>query len=275
MARIRSAKPEFWTKQKLVRDLPDRDLRFTFKGIWEVCCDDDGRFDADPRGIKSELWRYDDDITVRKIEKWLKVIAGSGRIVLYEVDGIRYGYVRNFLKHQKISHPTPSKLPPPPPELLRNDSGATPEPLRPDLDRRGEDGIRRGGGARARARAAAAAELPRVVEALPADGEFDPLADLLVSAPSPRSWLRAIDEVLFPDPEAGAAPLRTPAEVRQALTDWVANGARPNLRLFRGYLRGSRAPPGTQPGAYDRRSSAAPRGSATEVFSRLEGVLGD
>lgn len=142
MARIRSAKPEWWTDPKMVA-LP-RVIRWTFKGLWEVCADDEGRFLADPRVIKGQLWPMDDDISARQIDKHLTALAESGRISLYVADGVRYGVVVNFLKHQKISHPTASRLPAPPlvgvlkssgssPEPYRNGSGKTPERLRPDL----------------------------------------------------------------------------------------------------------------------------------------------
>lgn len=138
MARIRSAKPEWWSKEKWAA-VP-RDVRFTYKGIWEVMTDDDGRFQADARLIKAQVWPLDDDITAKKIEKWLPQLAAitvtergghrSPAIVLYEVDGIRYGYLPGFVKHQKISHPTPSKLPDPEGETLAprtNGSGNAPE----------------------------------------------------------------------------------------------------------------------------------------------------
>jgi len=122
MARIRSAKPSWWTDPKMVA-LP-REIRWTFKGLWEVCADDSGRFLADARVIKGQLWPMDDDITVKKVEKYLTSLAERGRIALYVVDDVRYGVVVNFLKHQKISHPTPSILPEPP----LSSSGTPPEP---------------------------------------------------------------------------------------------------------------------------------------------------
>jgi hypothetical protein len=104
--------------------------------------DDEGRFQADARLIKGDVWPLDDDISMKKIEKWLQLLTGVtvtvGRkrlpaIILYVVDGVRYGFMPGFVKHQKISHPTPSKLPAPPDSLLK-DSGKAPEPLRPDVD---------------------------------------------------------------------------------------------------------------------------------------------
>jgi hypothetical protein len=162
MARIRSAKPEWWTDPRMVA--LKRVIRWTFKGLWEVCADDEGRFLADPRVIKGQLWPMDDDLTPRQIETHLAALATAGRISLYVADGVRYGVVVNFLKHQKISHPTPSRLPSPPlgglasgagnpPEAYRNGSGEIPERLRPersgaerdvdldvDLERSGSEG---------------------------------------------------------------------------------------------------------------------------------------
>lgn len=146
MARIRSAKPDFWT-DPLISSLP-RLVRWTFKGLWEVCADDEGRFLADARVIKGQLWPLDDDISAKKIESFLATLADKQRILLYVVSGVRYGVVVHFLKHQKISHPTKSKLPDPPdnpndgggngsrvsPEGPRSDSGAPPERFRPDRD---------------------------------------------------------------------------------------------------------------------------------------------
>ena len=126
-----------------------------------MMCDDEGRFLADPRQVKADVWPLDDDITPKKLEKWLPQLATvtvthddgvrSPAVVFYEVDGIQYGFLPGFVKHQKISHPTASKLPKPPsidkpptpptsadnPEPLQNDSGAPPENLRPDEDRIG------------------------------------------------------------------------------------------------------------------------------------------
>jgi hypothetical protein len=159
MGRIRTSKPEWWKSAKWCR--LSRDVRSTYKGIWEVMCDDEGRFLADPRQVKADVWPLDDDITPKKLAAWLPKLADvmvttpdgvkSPAVIFYEVDGVRYGFLPGFVKHQKISHPTPSKLPKPPsiykedigsdsgefPESLANDSGAAPENLRPDKDRIG------------------------------------------------------------------------------------------------------------------------------------------
>jgi hypothetical protein len=174
MARIRSAKPDYWT-DPLMCSLP-RDIRSTFKGIWEVCADDHGRFLADARIIKGDVWPLDDDISLKKIEAWLNVLADSGRIQLYFVHGVRYGFVRNWLKHQRVSHPSPSRFPEPPSENLRSHSGAIPESLASDsvlsgAERRGVERNRSGAEeiGRAAIREDTEEPLPRVV--LPAKAD--------------------------------------------------------------------------------------------------------
>lgn len=140
MARIRSAKPDFWT-DPLMCSLP-RDIRFTYKGLWEVCADDDGRFLADSRVVKGAVWSMDDDISLKKIEKWLLELARVGRIQLYVVLGVRYGFIRSWQKHQRVSHPSPSRYPVPP---IAEDSGAIPETLASDSVLSGAERIREEG----------------------------------------------------------------------------------------------------------------------------------
>jgi hypothetical protein len=237
VARIRSSKPEWWRKAKWCA-LP-RDVRSTYKGIWEVMADDEGRFQADVRLIKGDVWPFDNDITMKKIEKWLGQLAGVivtvGRkrlpaIVLYEVDGARYGFMPGFVKHQKISHPTPSRLPAPPESLLK-DSGKAPEPLRPDgdgdVDRDGDKDLEKEKDARLL--------LPE---------QFRPDFDRLIKrVPNPTSWKAEI----LSTPEGlngGAHKAPTWAQIGQAIRDYNANnGEEANLAHFRGYLRRSTAEP--------------------------------
>ena len=147
MARIRSTKPEFWT-DPLMCTLP-RDVRFTFKGIWEVMADDAGRFRADPLLVKAQVWPLEKDISAKKVAKFLRILAERRRIILYDVEGAPYGFVVNWLRHQRIDHPSSSIIPAPPDslaptprELLASDSRATRESLAPE--RNGAEGIGNG-----------------------------------------------------------------------------------------------------------------------------------
>ena len=111
MARIRTIKPEFFTSLTLAR--VSRTARLTFVGLWTYC-DDEGRGRAEPRLIKAAVWPLDDDYGVAEVEADLAELAAASLIQRYEVDGSHYLAIRNWAEHQKIGHPTPSKLPPPP-----------------------------------------------------------------------------------------------------------------------------------------------------------------
>ena len=139
MARIRSAKPEFWT-DPLMTSL-SRDVRFTFKGIFEVCADDFGRFLGDPRLVKSQIWPCDDDLSVKRVSAILNQLDELGRIRLYKVGGVTYGQVVNWSKHQRVDHPSPSRIPP---ESLANDSRTPREEFPSDSRPRARGGDRIG-----------------------------------------------------------------------------------------------------------------------------------
>lgn len=149
MARIRSIKPDFFTSPDIAAlSIP---ARMTFVGLWTYC-DDSGRGYDDPRLVKAAVWPLDDDRTITDVAADLKELTKRGQIRRYRVDGRAYLQVCNW-QHQKISHPTPSKLPPPPekpPEKIRS----APESLSPDLDLEVEQGkdldLEQGAGTRAR-----------------------------------------------------------------------------------------------------------------------------
>ena len=111
MARIRTIKPEFFTSLTLAK--VSRPARLTFIGLWTYC-DDEGRGRAEPRLIKAAVWPLDDDYAACDVEADLAELAAAGLIQRYTQDGAHYLAIRNWAEHQKIGHPTPSRLPPPP-----------------------------------------------------------------------------------------------------------------------------------------------------------------
>jgi hypothetical protein len=111
LARIRTIKPSFFTSDD-VSALPLR-ARLTWIGLW-THCDDAGRAKDNVRLIKAAIWPLD-DVSLRDIEDDLGTLADRGRIVRYEADGQRYLAITNWSEHQKISRPTPSKIPEPSP----------------------------------------------------------------------------------------------------------------------------------------------------------------
>ena len=108
--RIRSIKPEFWKSEKMAQ--MSRDVRMLFIGLWNLA-DDFGRFRAHPSLVKGEIFPYDDDADVAG---WLLELVKAGVVVLYTVNGQRYGFVRNFAEHQKIDRRAASRIPPAPGE---------------------------------------------------------------------------------------------------------------------------------------------------------------
>lgn len=128
MARIRTIKPEFPQSESVGK--LSRDARLTFIQLWTIV-DDDGRARAASRMLASLLFPYDDDAP-GLVESWLRELQSHGFIERYIVDGSSYLQVVNWRKHQKIDHPSSSKLPAPPTEFAKPREPS--RNLAPDLD---------------------------------------------------------------------------------------------------------------------------------------------
>ena len=120
MPRSRVIKPEFWSDEKLAK--VSLQARLVFIGLW-MTSDDAGTTKGHPIWLKSQIFPYD-EITIKQFETWLNELIQLKRVLPYDVNGEKYLYIPGFIKHQKISHPSPAKNPTPP-ESLRNDSGNT------------------------------------------------------------------------------------------------------------------------------------------------------
>lgn len=107
MARIRTIKPEF-PQSETIGSL-SRDARLLFVQLWTIV-DDAGRARAASRMLASLLYPYDDDAK-GLIDQWLDELETQKVIRRYEVDGSRYLEIVNWLEHQKIDRPSPSRLP--------------------------------------------------------------------------------------------------------------------------------------------------------------------
>jgi hypothetical protein len=106
MARIRTIKPEF-PQSETVGSL-SRDARLLFIQLWTIA-DDDGRARGASRMLASLLYPYDDDAPAL-MEGWLDELERKGCIRRYS-NGSAYLEIINWLKHQKIDKPSPSRLP--------------------------------------------------------------------------------------------------------------------------------------------------------------------
>lgn len=117
MARIRTVKPSLFASYSMSK-VPV-EARYLYVGLFTEA-DDEGRMIDSVKRIAGSLFPHDDKITVPKVDGWLNLLAiikgedGSPCIVRYETEGGRYLSIVKWSDHQKISHPAPSILPPPP-----------------------------------------------------------------------------------------------------------------------------------------------------------------
>jgi hypothetical protein len=110
MGRIRTIKPEFFAHEELF-DLEQSEslpLRLAFAGLWTVC-DRDGRFVWRPRTLKSQVMPHD----IIDFGEVLDALERGGFVQSYMVDGIKFGCVPSWRKHQVINtREACSKIPP-------------------------------------------------------------------------------------------------------------------------------------------------------------------
>jgi uncharacterized phage protein (TIGR02220 family) len=99
--------PEFWTDEKL--GLMPVEARLLFMGLVSNA-DDAGRLPGNTLLVKSMVFPYD-NYSVNKIDEWLKLLCQQNLIIRYKIDSQTYIQVVNFLKHQTINRPTPSRIP--------------------------------------------------------------------------------------------------------------------------------------------------------------------
>lgn len=112
MARIRTIKPEFWSSPTIGR--VSRDARLLFLGLLNEA-DDEGRMVYEVKRLAGVLFGFDLAIGPKTIAKWVAQLERVGLVVVYKSeDGGQYLWIVGFREHQRVSHPYPSKLPPPP-----------------------------------------------------------------------------------------------------------------------------------------------------------------
>jgi hypothetical protein len=115
MARIRTVKPEFWGNAQVTRC--SRDARLLFLALLNES-DDEGRQLASPRRITGFAFPNDRDVSPKMVEKWLDELESASLIAKYRAEGVVYLVIPGFTRNQRISRPSPSRLPSPPASLL-------------------------------------------------------------------------------------------------------------------------------------------------------------
>jgi hypothetical protein len=86
-----------------------REARLCFIMLWTLA-DDEGRLRGNSRMLASLLFPYDDDAK-DLIEVWLHELDKEQCIIIYSIGSDHYIEICNWLKHQKIDHPSKSKIP--------------------------------------------------------------------------------------------------------------------------------------------------------------------
>lgn len=106
MAKIRTIKPSTTTDDKLAEVSRDAELLFILSLMF---VDDAGRMEYSPKSLKMKVFPSERDWNL-DINPLVSELCDCGLFVLYEVEGRKHLCIPNFLKHQKISKPTPSTL---------------------------------------------------------------------------------------------------------------------------------------------------------------------
>lgn len=111
-----------------------RDARHVYDGL-TVRADDEGRGTANAALLKANVLPFDEDATPERIGGWLHELETAGLVALYEADGRAHFAIVSWTEDQRVDKPTPSKLPAPPADILRESSrGIVEEPGTARLD---------------------------------------------------------------------------------------------------------------------------------------------
>ena len=127
MARNRMIKTDFWDDETL--SSISRDAKLTFIGMWNFS-DDRGVIKGKPVWLKNQIYPYNDDLSIKTITLWLEELEAIKVILPFTNNNEKYYYIKNFLKHQQISHPSVWRNPDPPEEFtafLGGTTGGLPE----------------------------------------------------------------------------------------------------------------------------------------------------
>ena len=131
MPRNRMISPEFWSDEEIGKW--SYQARLFYIGLWNFA-DDKGRFKASNLLLKAQIFPYN-RVNIERLKK--EIVK---KVEWYSVDGSQYGFLRNFLKYQKIDKPHDSKLPPSPtnnstnnPRIINESSPNIQETVVPNL----------------------------------------------------------------------------------------------------------------------------------------------
>lgn len=128
MGRIRTLKPGFFRSESLSRC--SLEARITFAGLWTEA-DDHGRGDATARLLATALWPWDNP-TDDQVRSWLRELAETEHIALYEHRGRPIFQVLRWSEHQSAAYRRGTTNFPAPPETTPSDTPSH-DSARPDV----------------------------------------------------------------------------------------------------------------------------------------------
>lgn len=105
MARKRMIDPEYWLDEELATVSPH--ARLLYIGLWSICDDNYATLPNRPDWIKVQVFPYESVSTPLLLGE----LSGIGKILLFEVDGKEYWYIKNFFKFQRVEKPSKPKYP--------------------------------------------------------------------------------------------------------------------------------------------------------------------
>ena len=109
--RARTIKPEL-LEDAVTASFSDMALRLFVSCI--VLSDDYGRFRAEPGWLMGQVY-WSRTVDVEAFLAAMRELAAT--VDFYEVNGQRYGQIRNWSKHQRIDKPGKPRIPPPPEDV--------------------------------------------------------------------------------------------------------------------------------------------------------------
>lgn len=117
MARIRSIKPE--VRKSLTVGAWPREVRLAWVYLWGYL-DDHGRGVDDMRLVLAECFPLDRDVTEKKMERWISLMAERSDgdvdeeeppLCRYEINGKHFFHAVKWTTHQRVSHAQDSRIP--------------------------------------------------------------------------------------------------------------------------------------------------------------------
>lgn len=114
MARYRTLDGDMW-KHRDIRRAPLQ-VGWLFAYLVTAQADDEGRFVADAWALAEDAFSSTHGVGEAEVEAALHFLAETGLVELYEVAGVRYGFLTGWFEHQYIKNDRrqSSSFPPPP-----------------------------------------------------------------------------------------------------------------------------------------------------------------